>query len=61
MRGALNSDLGMMRAHKTQGESDQAGVGIRIAVYPRDGDPEVTEVAGQSGLRDPEVHQIRDG
>ncbi|HEV8044768.1 MAG TPA: hypothetical protein VGP38_06285 [Rubrobacter sp.] len=24
---------------------DQAGLGVRIAVYPRDGEPEVTEVA----------------
>src|SRR5215203_6949102 len=45
MRGALNSVLGMMHAQRTLGESDQAGVGLRIAVYPRGGEPEVTEVS----------------
>ena len=45
MRGALNSVLGMMHAQRTLGESDQAGVGVRIAVYPRGGEPEVTEVS----------------
>ena len=43
--GELNSEVGMMRAHRTREESDQAGVGVRIAVYPRGGEPEVTEVA----------------
>lgn len=43
--GELNSEVGMMRAHRTRQESDQAGVGVRIAVYPRAGEPEVTEVA----------------
>ena len=45
MRGALNSPLGMMHAQRTLGETDQAGVGVRIAVYPPGGEPEVTEVA----------------
>ncbi len=45
MRGELNSDLGMMRAHSTREESDQAGLGVRIAVYPPGSEPEVTEVA----------------
>jgi anti-sigma regulatory factor (Ser/Thr protein kinase) len=45
MRGELNSGAGMMRAHRTREEPDQAGVGVRIAVYPRGGEPEVTEVA----------------
>jgi anti-sigma regulatory factor (Ser/Thr protein kinase)/DNA-binding transcriptional ArsR family regulator len=48
MRGALNSDLGMMHAHRTREESEQAGLGVRIAVYPRRGEPEVTEVAAAS-------------
>src|SRR5919106_1291895 len=45
MRGALNSFLGMMHAQRTPGETDQAGVGVRIAVYPRSGTPEITEVS----------------
>jgi anti-sigma regulatory factor (Ser/Thr protein kinase)/DNA-binding transcriptional ArsR family regulator len=45
MRGELNSVLGMMHAQRTLGESDQAGVGVRIAVYPRGGEPEITEVS----------------
>jgi anti-sigma regulatory factor (Ser/Thr protein kinase) len=48
MRGELNSDLGMMHAHRTREESDQAGLGVRIVVYPRGGEPEVTEVAAAS-------------
>jgi DNA-binding transcriptional ArsR family regulator len=43
--GALNSYLGMMRAQRTPGETDQAGVGVRIAVYPGSGTPEITEVS----------------
>ena len=43
--GALNSGLGMIRAERTRGEPESAGVGVRIAVYPRSGAPEVTEVA----------------
>jgi anti-sigma regulatory factor (Ser/Thr protein kinase) len=45
MRGALNSHLGMMHAQRTLGESDQAGIGVRIAVYPSGGAPEITEVS----------------
>jgi hypothetical protein len=48
MRGALNSFLGMMHAHSTPGETDQAGVGVRIAVYPRGGTPEITEVSAST-------------
>ena len=44
-RGALNSALGMIHTERTRGEPEQAGIGVRIAVYPRDGEPEVTEVA----------------
>jgi Histidine kinase-, DNA gyrase B-, and HSP90-like ATPase/Sugar-specific transcriptional regulator TrmB len=35
----------MMRAQRTPGETDQAGVGVRIAVYPGSGTPEITEVS----------------
>src|ERR671910_1584080 len=35
----------MMRAQRTPGETDQAGVGVRIAVYPGGGTPEITEVS----------------
>jgi hypothetical protein len=45
IRCALNSCLGMMRAQRTPGETDQAGVGVRIAVYPGGGIPEITEVS----------------
>jgi hypothetical protein len=45
MRGALNSFLGMMHAQRTPGETDQGGVGVRIAVYPGSGTPEITEVS----------------
>ena len=44
-RGALNSDLGMIHTERTRGEPENAGIGVRIAVYPRSGEPEVTEVA----------------
>src|ERR671913_865098 len=43
--GALNSYLGMMRAQRTPGETDQADVGVRIAVYTGGGTPEITEVS----------------
>jgi DNA-binding transcriptional ArsR family regulator len=43
--GALHSYLGMMRAQRTPGETDQAGLGVRIAVYPGSGTPEITEVS----------------
>jgi Histidine kinase-, DNA gyrase B-, and HSP90-like ATPase/Sugar-specific transcriptional regulator TrmB len=46
--GALNSYLGMMRAQRTPGETDQAGVGVRIAVYPGVGTPEITEVSASN-------------
>jgi DNA-binding transcriptional ArsR family regulator/anti-sigma regulatory factor (Ser/Thr protein kinase) len=35
----------MIRAERTRGEPESAGVGVRIAVYRRSGAPEVTEVA----------------
>lgn len=44
-RGALNSGMGMIRTERTPGQTESAGVGVRIAVYPRSGEPEVTEVA----------------
>ena len=45
MRGALNSFLGMMHAQRTQGGMDRAGADVRIVVYPRGGEPEITEVS----------------
>ena len=45
IRGALKSYLGMMRAQLTPGETDQADVGVRLAVYPGGGTPEITEVS----------------
>ena len=45
IRGALNSYLGMMRAQRTPGETDQADIGVRIAVYTGGGTPEITEVS----------------
>jgi len=35
----------MIRTERTLGEPESAEVGVRIAVYPRSGEPEVTEVA----------------
>jgi DNA-binding transcriptional ArsR family regulator len=35
----------MIRAERTRGEPEGAGVGVRLAVYPHSGEPEVTEVA----------------
>src|SRR5215210_7625500 len=45
MRGALHSPVGMMHARRTPGETDQAGIGVRMAVYPGGGPPEITEVS----------------
>src|ERR671910_1417172 len=45
IRGALNSHLVMMHAKRTPGETDQAGVGVRIAVYSGGSTPEITEVS----------------
>jgi len=38
----------MIRTERTRGESESADVGVRIAVYPRSGEPEVTEVAASN-------------
>jgi DNA-binding transcriptional ArsR family regulator len=38
----------MIRTERTRGQSESADVGVRIAVYPRSGEPEVTEVAAAS-------------
>jgi ribosomal protein S25 len=46
--GALNSDLGMIQTERTSGEPERAGIGARIAVYARGGEPEVIEVAAAS-------------
>src|SRR5215212_10656184 len=45
MRGALNSFLRMMYAQTTHGGMEQAGAAVRIVVYPRGGEPEITEVS----------------
>ena len=37
--------MGMISTERTRGEPESASVGVRIAVYPRSGQPEVTEVA----------------
>src|ERR671920_1521490 len=38
----------MMHAQRTQGGMDPAGAGVRIVVYPRSGEPEITEVSAAS-------------
>src|ERR671916_2361476 len=48
MRGALNSYLGMRHAQRTPGQTEQAGVGVRIAVYPGGNAPEITEVSASN-------------
>jgi DNA-binding transcriptional ArsR family regulator len=35
----------MIHTERTQGDPAKADIGVRIAVYPRNGEPEVTEVA----------------
>ena len=35
----------MIQTERTRGEPENAGIGVRIAVYPQSGEPEVTEVA----------------
>ena len=38
----------MIQPERTAGETERAGIGVRIAVYPRGGEPEVTEAAAAS-------------
>src|SRR5687768_5488693 len=38
----------MMHAQRTQGGMDQADADVRIVVYPRGGEPEITEVSAAS-------------
>jgi anti-sigma regulatory factor (Ser/Thr protein kinase)/DNA-binding transcriptional ArsR family regulator len=38
----------MIYPERTTGETEAAGIGIRVAVYPESGEPEVTEVAAAS-------------
>lgn len=38
----------MIYPERTKGETEAAGIGIRVAVYPESGEPEVTEVAAAS-------------
>lgn len=40
--------MGMIHSNRTTTETENAAVGIRIAVYPEDGDPQVTEVSASS-------------
>jgi hypothetical protein len=40
--------MGMIHMERTRGEPEKAGIGVRIAVYPRSGEPEVTEVAASN-------------
>ena len=35
----------MIHTERTLGETEKAGIGVRIAVYPRGGEPEITEAA----------------
>lgn len=35
----------MIRSQQTPGEFAEAGIGIRVAVYPENGEPEITEVS----------------
>lgn len=37
--------MGMMSAQRTLGETDHADASVRIAVYPRSGEPEIIEVS----------------
>jgi anti-sigma regulatory factor (Ser/Thr protein kinase)/predicted transcriptional regulator len=37
-----------MYANKTQTEAGEAGIGVKVAVYPKDGEPEVSEVSAAS-------------
>ena len=40
--------MGMMHAQRTPGGMDQADANVRIVVYPRGGEPEITEVSAAS-------------
>lgn len=44
----LNSFPGMIYTERTRGEREPADIGIRVAVYPPSGEPEITEVAAAS-------------
>jgi hypothetical protein len=46
--GALNSFAGMFYAEKTSQGIESAGISVRVAVYPAEGEPEVTEVSAAS-------------
>ena len=41
----LDSGSGMIYSEQTQGSREAAGIGVRVAVYPEDGAPEITEVS----------------
>lgn len=40
--------MGMIQSQHTPGEFAGAGIGIRVAVYPENGEPEITEVSAAS-------------
>ena len=41
----LDSGSGMIYSEQTRGSKETAGIGVRVAVYPEDGGPEITEVS----------------
>ncbi len=43
--GTLNFVSGMMYSEHTRGSTEAAGIGVRVAVYPKDGEPEIIEVS----------------
>lgn len=44
----LNSGSGMIYSKHTRESVETAEIGVRVAVYPKDGEPEVTEVSAAS-------------
>ena len=49
LRGVRNNpEVGMMNAARTAREFGDAGIGIKVAVYPDSGEPEIIEVAASS-------------
>ncbi len=43
--GTLNFVSGMIYSKQTRGSAETAGIGVRVAVYPKDGEPEIIEVS----------------
>ncbi len=44
----LHSDLGMIYSERTRAGGEPAGISVRIAVYPENGEPEITEIAASN-------------